>query len=90
MWAWGVGGWESASFYLDALDHHILERSIARPCRGAPDLAHDVHATLDLAEDRVLVIEMRCRPERDEELTAVGVRPRVRHRQDARLAVAQA
>ena len=53
-----------------------------RAC-GLLDGLDRVRALLDTAEDRVLVVEPRARDGGDEELGAVGVRPRVRHRQAA-------
>lgn len=46
---------------------------------------HDIHTLLvrNLAEDDVLVIQMRRRRARDEELAPVGVGARVCHRQQA-------
>src|SRR5262245_21952233 len=35
------------------------------------------------------IVEVRRRSERDEELAAIGIRPTVRHRQDARFVVPQ-
>src|SRR5204862_5048707 len=43
----------------------------------------------DLAEDAVLAVEPRRRGQRDEELSAVGVRAAVRHREDAGFGVPQ-
>src|SRR5688500_15533299 len=71
----------------DRLDHHIFERPVAVAGRRAADLPDDVHALDHLAKDRMAVVEMRRRSKRDEELSAVGVRPAVGHRQDPRLVV---
>src|SRR5947207_1167314 len=57
---------------------------------GGADFLDDIHALRHFAEDRVMVVEVRRRPERDEELAAVGVGTGVRHREDAGLCVAQA
>src|SRR5262249_3638030 len=68
----------------DAGDRDRLGGPIARPARHALDLLHQLDL-LTAAEDRVLVVEPRRRALGDEELTAVGPRPGVRHRQRARL-----
>ena len=47
------------------------------------------HAFAHFAEDAVLVVEVRRRAERDEELASVCIRTAVRHREDASLRVAQ-
>src|SRR5437762_1100658 len=65
---------------LLSLDRHRLnrdrlERTVSWLARGrAADLVHDVHALDDLAEHAVLVVEPWRRHQRDEELSAVGVR----------------
>src|SRR5215213_6419608 len=79
---------------LDALNRDLRDRDvgcrpIARARAGAADALHDIHAVDDLAEHRVPVVEVRRRRERDEELAAVRVWTRIRHREDARLGVAQ-
>src|SRR5687768_7158326 len=70
---------------LDPLEHDVLDGTIPRRRLDRRDLLDDVHALGHLAEDRVLVVQPRRRLHRDEELRPVRVRPRVRHRQQARL-----
>ena len=53
-----------------------VDRAVLPARRHRADLLDDVHALDHFAEDRVAVVEMRRRPERDEELAAVGVRAR--------------
>ena len=65
-----------------------LTGTVAAAGRHVADARDDVHARDDFAEDRVTVVEVRRRPERDEELAAVGAGPGVGHREDAGLAVA--
>src|SRR5262249_4836153 len=81
-------GW-SASFDGDGLDDDVLDRLVARVRLGAADRLDDLQPVDDLAEDRVAIVEVRRRFERDEELAAVGVRPPVGHRKDARFVVPQ-
>ena len=64
----------------DRGDRHRLERVLAGVGLHGVDLVHDVHALGDLAEDRVRLRELVV-VGHDEELAAVGVRPRVRHGQ---------
>lgn len=78
--ALGNWEWELTPVYFDGLNDDVFDRSIAWSGLGAADFTHDVHAVLDHAEDRVLVVEMRGRAQRDEELTAIGVRSGVGHR----------
>src|SRR5262245_11468553 len=78
-WEMGVGSWELVSSNLDRLDHDIVDRPILSASLRTANLAHDVHAAVDFAEDRVAVVEMRCRRQGDEELSAVRVRSGVGH-----------
>ncbi len=55
------------------------------PCDRFPHL----HAGRDAAEDRVFAVEMLGGCEGDEELRAVRVRARVRHRENTRARVLQ-
>src|SRR5262245_51531591 len=77
-------GYESRTFNLYRIDHDVLDRPVLRGRLRMSDLIHDIHAFNDLAEDGMFVIQPRRRNERDEELTAVGVRPRICHRQQPR------
>jgi hypothetical protein len=60
--------------HRDGLDDDVLQRAVAVAGRRAADLLHDLEPFDDLAEDRVAIVQMRCGRERDEELSAVGVR----------------
>src|SRR5712671_1240361 len=73
---------------LAAHDLHVLQRHLAVP--GTGDLGDQLEPLHHLAEDGVAVVEVRRRDLGDEELRAVGVRPRVRHREQARLVEAAA
>src|SRR4029077_5195916 len=87
-----VGGTRRALLFLngDRLDRDRLHRPIPRLAgRPAPKLLDEVEAFDDLAEDAVLVVEPGRRGERNEELAAVGVGPRIRHRENSRLAMAR-
>src|SRR5713226_4259670 len=70
-------GWRRtlADLFLDRYGcHHVAYR----------DLENDVHAGLNVAEQVVTLGQLlRIVGRTDEELAAVGVRPRVRHRQRA-------
>src|SRR4051812_15735482 len=69
---------------LDALDADLVDGAVAAVGLGARDPLDHVHAGRDLPEDRVLAVEPRRRVGGDdEELAAVRVRPRVRHRERA-------
>src|SRR6267143_795165 len=68
---------------LAANDLEVLQRHL--PVPGAGDLGDQLEPLHHLAEDGVAVVEVRRRHLGDEELRAVGIRPRVRHRQEARL-----
>src|SRR5437868_472835 len=74
---------------LHGLNDDILDRTILGASPRAANLPDDVHAVNDFAEDAVAVVEVRCRPERNEELTAIGVGTAIGHRQNAGLAVTQ-
>src|SRR5215471_4987367 len=76
-----------ASFDRDRLDRHRGDGTILAPCRHGADLLHDVKPVDDFTKHRVAVVEMRRRTERDEKLAAVGVGPRVGHRQYSGFAV---
>src|SRR5437773_5274483 len=77
----GACAWLLAEDF-DALEHDVLVRTIA--CRGdVGDFLHDFLAADDRAEDRMLLVEMGRRALGDEPLRTVGVRARVRHREDA-------
>src|SRR5207245_420848 len=53
------------------------------------DFVQRIHAADDLSEDSVLAVEVRRRAVGDEELRAVGILARIRHREHARLIVLQ-
>src|SRR5690349_16873568 len=75
---------------LHRLNRDRFDRTIARLAGGDPaDLLHDIHALDHLAKHAVLVIQPRGWRQRDEELTAVGIRPGVGHGQNPGLAVAR-
>src|SRR3954447_10351910 len=74
---------------LHGLNDDILDGTILRAGPRAANLADDIHPVNDFAEDAVTVVEVRCRPERNEELAAIGVGTAIRHRQNAGLAVTQ-
>src|SRR5712671_3472271 len=63
----------------------FFRRAAARA--GGLERLHGFHAGHDLAEDRVVVVEVRRRHEGQEELRAVGAGAGVGHRQQARLVV---
>jgi serine/threonine-protein kinase len=73
---------------LHPLQHDVLVRAVARGGH-AGDLVDDVLPAHDLAEDRVLVVEVRRGALGDEPLGAVGARARVGHREHARPVVAE-
>src|SRR5919109_545354 len=73
----------------DAVDHDIRLRPIARVGLYLADFLDDIQSLDDFAKHRMLVIEVRCGSERDEELAAVGVGAGIGHRQDAGFAVSQ-
>src|SRR5437870_13369189 len=80
LWAGKLSGFAE----LDALDHDVLDRTVAPARRLRLDRVDRVHAVRHAAEHGVLAVEPRRGVGRDdEELAAVGVRPRVRHRQRA-------
>src|SRR6478735_628537 len=100
----GVGagpgcGWviEASGLERDRLDHHVLDRAVARAGARGGDRVHDRAALVvqDLAEDRVLAVEVRRLGHGDEELRAVraahlardgvAAEARVRHREQVRL-----
>src|SRR3954452_1200252 len=69
---------------LDRVDADVVDRAVAAVGLRRPDAVDDVHPVAHLAEDRVLAVEPRRLFGRDdEELRAVRVRPRVRHRERA-------
>ena len=78
----------SRRILTDLMTMSLTGRSCA-PVRVLPILRTTSMPSVDLAEDRVPVVEVRRRRQRDEELAAVGVRAGVGHRQDAGLVVAQ-
>ena len=59
--------------HLPTLRHHDIERGTLAADARALDLAHDVHAVGDAAEDDVFVVQERGGDGADEELGAVGV-----------------
>lgn len=59
--------------HLPTLRHHDIERGTLAADARALDLAHDVHAIGDAAEDDVFVVQERGGDGADEELGAVGV-----------------
>src|SRR5688572_18378111 len=67
----------------DAVDLLLRHRAVACPSPCAADLLHYIETFRHLPEDRVLVVEVWRRAERDEELRAACIRARVSHRQDA-------
>src|SRR4051794_36786811 len=75
---------------LDALDDNVLQRTVPRVGLGARDGVDGLARVVvgDLAEDGVLAVEPSGRPDRDEELRAVGALPAakagVRHGQQVR------
>src|SRR5947209_5184901 len=79
-------GYRRRSGQRDRLDPDLLARLVPRAGVGVRDRVHDVHAGGDLPEHGVLAVEPRaCVGRHDEELRAVRVRPRVRHRERAAL-----
>ena len=78
----GPGGRRAARDDSDGRD-----RRVARVDGDARDGVDDVAAGRDAAEDDVLPVQVGRRPQRHEELRAVGVGPRVRHRQHVRSVV---
>ena len=83
----------SVRFRLAALDphrlhHDVLERPVRRTCRHASDALHEADVVA-LAEDGVAIVEVRGQDLRHEELAAVRVRARVRHREQRAAVVAQ-
>mmetsp|Transcript_8227 Transcript_8227/g.23432 ORF Transcript_8227/g.23432 Transcript_8227/m.23432 type:complete len:254 (-) Transcript_8227:1069-1830(-) len=68
-------------------DEHLGGGAVVGAGLRALDLPHDVHALHDLAEDDVLVVEVRRLGGGDEELAAVGVLAGVGHGQQPRLVV---
>src|SRR5207253_9422418 len=78
LWAGKLSGFGE----LHALDHDVLDRTVAPARRLRLDRVDRVHAVRHAAEHGVLAVEPRRGVGRDdEELAAVGVRPRVRHRE---------
>src|SRR5215210_6049797 len=69
----------------DRLDDDVLDWPVALASARAADRTDDVHAFDDFAEDGVAIVEVRRRPERHEELSAVGIRAAIGHREDAGL-----
>jgi hypothetical protein len=68
----------AAISHLAALRNgHVLHWPVLRPGPGLLNLLHHVHAVDDLAEDNMLVVEIRSSYGRNEELTAVCVWTRV-------------
>lgn len=79
----------SASLDLDRPDNDLFQRAVALVRRRTADLPDDVHAVDDFAKNGVPIVEMRCGTECDEELTTVGVRAAVGHRENPGFVVAQ-
>ncbi len=83
-----LGGWvrTRARSIGDRLDHDVVDRTVAAAGLGRGDRVDDVAGGLvgDLAEDRVLAVQVRRRPDGDEELRAVRAGPGVGHRQQVR------
>src|SRR5215471_3516035 len=71
---------------LYPLDHDVPLRAVARRGRRVRDGVHDLLAVRvgDLAEDRVLAVQVRGRPDGDEELRSVGTRAGVGHGEQVR------
>src|SRR4029434_9760077 len=69
------------------LEHHFLNRPIAKIPRHVGDCIDDVLAFYDLAEDAVFAVQPWGRFLDDEELATVGVGSGVGHGQDARFGV---
>lgn len=73
-----VAGCRSQRSHLSALrDDYIIHRLTLSSHSGVLNLVHDVHAVDDFAENDMLVVEVRSRNGREEELAAIGIRPRV-------------
>lgn len=68
-------------------DAYTQFRLVVRVCFQSLDLANDVVAFLNSAEDAVLAVEVWRPVERDEELATIGIASCVRHRKEVRLAV---
>ena len=69
--------------YGDVLDLDPLFRPRLLVYLNLLQIVEHLHALYDLPEHGILAIEMRRRRKRDEELAAIGVRPLVRHADDA-------
>ena len=64
------------------VDQDGFERPIGRVDSALFDLTHDVHASEHAPDDDVLAVEVRRCAGRDEELRAVHILARARHRHD--------
>src|SRR4051794_8508381 len=62
----------SGTLDRDLFDDHVVDGPVAAVGLGLGDRVHDLGALDDLAEDGVALVEVRSRPDRDEELRAVG------------------
>ena len=67
--------------HVDIDNVHRLERRVVLSCFPPLNRLDDVGASNDAPEHRVLAVKPRSGHGRDEELGAVGVRARVRHRE---------
>jgi len=72
------------------IDHDGFGRSIHGARRDSADGLDDIDALDHAPENRMTVIQVRCRAQCDEKLAAVGVRTGVGHRKDAFRVMAQA
>src|SRR5688572_30500072 len=57
--------------------------------RNSTDFQHDVESLHDLPKHRVFVVEVRSGSQCHKELAAIGIGPRVRHRENASLIVVE-
>src|SRR6266571_3287758 len=78
------GGCAWATLNRNRLEHHILCRTVLLSRLHPADPVHNITAVDHFTEDGVLSVEPGCRRYGDEELRAVGARPRVRHGEQVR------
>mmetsp|Transcript_78808 Transcript_78808/g.234871 ORF Transcript_78808/g.234871 Transcript_78808/m.234871 type:complete len:283 (+) Transcript_78808:289-1137(+) len=74
---------------LPTVPDRDLLRGLALGSTAGLHHPQDLHAVDQLTEHHVLAVQVRSGPSADEELRAVGVRPRVRHGQDTGPSVSQ-